>query len=190
MLSSCVCLSVCRKPVLHRNDWTNPAGVWHGGFLPSIPFCVSTGSTHLLTYFFNDNKPALSNTETGTRARRPFLADTQKVTLLGLLDMSAAFDTVDHKILLERLEVSFGVKGLALAWLSSFLVDRTQVVAFGGNKSTSRRLLYGVPQGSVLGPLLFALYSADVIRIAAKHGVCIHAYVDGRPADLHQLRRI
>jgi len=53
-------------------------------------------------------------------------ADTQKVTLLGLLDMSAAFDTVDHKILLKRLEVSFGVKGQALAWLSSFLTDRTQ----------------------------------------------------------------
>jgi len=65
-----------------------------------------------------------------------------------------------------------------LAWLSSFLMDRTQVVAFGGNKSTLRRLLYGVPQGSVLGPLLFALYSADVIRIAAKHGVFIHAYAD------------
>jgi len=106
-------------------------------------------------------------------------ADTQKVTLLGLLDMSAAFDTVDHKILLERLEVvSFGVKGQALAWLSSFLTDRTQVVAFGGNKSSSRRLLCGVPQGSVLGPLLFVLYSADVISIAAKHGVCIHTYAD------------
>jgi len=72
-------------------------------------------------------------------------ADTQKVTLLSLLDMSAAFNTVDHKILLERLEVSFGVKGQALAWLSSLLTDRTQVVAFGGNKSTSRRLLRGVP---------------------------------------------
>jgi len=71
--------------------------------------------------------------------------------------------------------VSFGVKGQALAWLGSFVMDRTQVVAFGGNKSTSRRLLCGVPQGSVLGPLLFA---ADVIRIAAKHEVCIHAYAD------------
>jgi len=57
------------------------------------------------------------------------------VTLLGLLDMSAAFDTVDHKILHERLEVSFGVKGQALAWLRFFMTDRTQVVAFGGNKS-------------------------------------------------------
>ena len=89
--------------------------------------------------------------------------------------MSAAFDTVDHKILLE---VSFGVKGQALAWLRSFLTDRTQVVAFGGNKYTSRRLMCGVPQGSVLGPLLFALYSADVICIAAKHEVCIRAYAD------------
>ena len=93
-----------------------------------------------------------------------------------------------HKILLERLEVSFGVKGLALAWLRSFLMDRTQVVAFGGNKSTSRRLLYGVPQGSILGPLLFALYSADVIRIAATWS--LYPCLCGRPADLHQLRRI
>jgi len=98
--------------------------------------------------------------------------------LLGLLDMSAAFDTVDHKILLERLEVSFGIKGQALAWLSSFLTDRTQVVAFGGVKSIPQRLLCGVPQGSVLGPLLFALYSADDICIAAEHEVCIHAYAD------------
>jgi len=74
--------------------------------------------------------------------------------LLGLLDMSAAFNTVDHKILLERLEVSFGIKGQALAWLSSFLTDRTQVVAFDGVKSIPQRLLCGVPQGSVLGPLL------------------------------------
>jgi len=110
-------------------------------------------------------------------------ADTQKVTLLGLLDMSAAFDTVDHKILLERLEVSFGVKGQALAWLSSFLTDRTQVVAFGGNKSTPRRLLCGVPQGSVLGSLLFALYSADVICIAAKHEASMPTRTTCRPTS-------
>ena len=98
-----------------------------------------------------------------------------------ILDMSAAFDTVDHKILLRRLEESFGVRGQALQWLSSFLTDRTQAVAFAGSISTPQMLACGVPQGSVLGPLLFVLYTADVLKIAANmvgHGVCIHAYAD------------
>ena len=105
-------------------------------------------------------------------------ADGQKITLLSLLDMSAAFDTVDHAILLRRLELSYSIGGTALQWLTSFLSDRTQVVAFAGQKSSSQCLLCGVPQGSVLGPLLFALYSADVLKIAADHEVCIHAYAD------------
>jgi len=92
--------------------------------------------------------------------------------------MSAAFDTVDHKILLRRLKESFGVRGQALQWLSSFLTDRTQAIAFAGSISTPQMLACGVPQGSVLGPLLFVLYTADVLKIAANHGVCIHAYAD------------
>jgi len=82
-------------------------------------------------------------------------ADSQNVTLLGLLDMSAAFDTVDHEILLSRLETSYGISGLALQWLRSFITDRTQKAAFAGTCSTLTTLLYGVSQGSVLGPLLF-----------------------------------
>ena len=57
-------------------------------------------------------------------------ADTRQVTLLGLLDMSAAFDCVDHSILLQRLEMNFGVSGLALQWLTSFLTNRTQQVTY------------------------------------------------------------
>jgi len=105
-------------------------------------------------------------------------ADNRQVTLLGLLDMSAAFDTVDHQILLRRLQLSYGFGGQVLQWLTSFLTDRTQLVAFAGARSTLQSLFCGVPQGSVLGPLLFALYSADVIKITASHGVCIHAYAD------------
>jgi len=105
-------------------------------------------------------------------------ADNQKVTLLGLLDMSAAFDTVDHLILLRRLQISYGISGQVLQWLTSFLTDRTQVVAFAGAQSTLQSLMCGVPQGSVLGPLLFVLYSADVMKIAASHRVCFHAYAD------------
>ena len=63
-------------------------------------------------------------------------------------------------------------------WLSSFLTDRTQAVAFAGSISTPQMLACDVPQGSVLGPLLFVLYIADVLKIAANHGVCIHAYAD------------
>ena len=71
-------------------------------------------------------------------------ADCQ-VTLLGLLDMSAAFDTMDHEIFLNRLEVSFGVSGQSLQWLSSFIADRLQSVAFGGSMSTIYYQKSGTP---------------------------------------------
>ena len=105
-------------------------------------------------------------------------ADHGNVTLLGLLDMSAAFDTVDHSILLDRLGTSFGLNGTALAWLRSFLTDRKQQVFFNGGLSSAVHVATGVPQGSVLGPLLFLLYSADVPVIADLHGLGVHCYAD------------
>jgi hypothetical protein len=104
--------------------------------------------------------------------------DRRQVTLLGLLDLSAAFDTVDHDILLRRLETSFGISGLVLKWLKSFLTGRVQAVAFRGVVSAYSSVMYGVPQGSVLGPLLFLLYTADVTAVATRHGVCAHSYAD------------
>ena len=105
-------------------------------------------------------------------------ADQGYVALLGLLDMSAAFDTVDHDILLERLATSFGMAGTALAWLRSFLTGRSQQVSFNGGLSSIGLITTGVPQGSVLGPLLFLLYTADVPLIANQHGLGIHCYAD------------
>ena len=105
-------------------------------------------------------------------------ADGKMVTLLSLLDMSAAFDTVDFQILLRRLEITYGIGGKVLGWFTSFLSDRTQTVTFAGDRSAPTRLLCGVPQGSVLGPLLFVLYAADVMRIARDHGIHVHAYAD------------
>jgi len=75
--------------------------------------------------------------------------DKQCVTLLGLLDLSAAFDCVDHTILLNRLQNVFGVDGVILEWMTSFLYDRTQQVSYNGSTSAIIRLLYGIPQGSV-----------------------------------------
>ena len=104
-------------------------------------------------------------------------ADSGEVSLVGLLDLSAAFDTVDHDILLRRLQSSFGIGGIILHWITSFLTDRTQAVVFCGERSSVCRLNCGVPQGSVLGPLLFILYRADVIRIGSM-GVKVHCYAD------------
>ena len=105
-------------------------------------------------------------------------ADQGYVALLGLLYMSAAFNTVDHDVLLEWLATSFGMVGMALAWLRSFLPGRSQQVSFNGSLSSIGLITTGVPQGSVLGPFLFLLYSADVPLIANQHGLGIHCYFD------------
>ena len=109
-------------------------------------------------------------------------ADTGHVTLLALLDLIAAFDTVDYDILLQR---SYDVGGTALRWVRSFLSGRTQVVHFNGHLSTESLLTCGVPQGSVSGPKFFTLYTADVVRIAQSFGVCIHCYANDLQLYVH-----
>ena len=105
-------------------------------------------------------------------------ADKRQVTLLGLLDMSAAFDCVDHSVLVQRLQKRFSLTGHVLQWLTSFLVDRTQVVAYNSTLSQLQWLHFGVPQGSVHGPLLFNLYTVQISEIVASHGHRLHQYAD------------
>ena len=112
-------------------------------------------------------------------------ADRGEVTLLGLLDLSAAFDTVDHDILSDRLSKSFGIRGMVLAWIKSFLQDRSQTVVFNNQSSNKSAVSCGVPQGSVLGPILFLLYTADVIEIAKLHDVNVHSYADDTQLYVH-----
>lgn len=104
--------------------------------------------------------------------------DSGKVTALVLLDLSAAFDTVDHEILLSRLETDVGVKDTALSWFRSYLSGRSQVVSCAGQQSSSRTVTCGVPQGSVLGPLLFCIYTRPLEQIVKRHAVNCHFYAD------------
>ena len=94
------------------------------------------------------------------------------------LDLSSAFDVLDHDILLNRLKDRFGIEGDVLTWLTSYLKGRTFSVCIQGCHGKKTVLLFGVPQGSLLGPLLFILYSKEVENIALKHGLSIQLYAD------------
>ncbi len=103
--------------------------------------------------------------------------DRRSAVLVGL-DLSAAFDTIEHEILIERLESVFGVTGSACEWLKSYLKGREQFVVAGGERSTTTRCMFGVPQGSVLGPFLFSVYVSPISELIASHGVQYHQYAD------------
>ena len=104
-------------------------------------------------------------------------ADTSMVTVLMMLDLSAAFDTVDHQILILRLNRSLGIGRTALSWLKSFLTDSTQTVTLAGKQSMPTNIHYDVPQGSILGSLHYNLCTADIMRIAASFGIHVYCYM-------------
>ena len=104
--------------------------------------------------------------------------DRGPITLLGMFDLIAAFDTVDHAILLRRLEVSFGIRGVALNWFASYLSGRSQQVSVHDMLALSTFLEYGMPQGSVLRPVLFLMYTADLVSLVRTFGLFAHAYAD------------
>lgn len=106
-----------------------------------------------------------------------------RVTLLSLLDLSAALDAVDHQILIRRLETSYG---LSLLRMKSYLADTTQSLWCNDHLSTKRHVHHCVPHGSVLGPLLSIFYTADISRISKVFGLTSHSYAQlcRRCADL------
>jgi hypothetical protein len=97
---------------------------------------------------------------------------------LVMLDLSSAFDTVDHQLLFDRLENQFFIRGDALTLIKSYLCNRKFSVVINGFTGTSHDLKYGVPQGSILGPLFYLLYTREIEEIVQEHGLKVHVYAD------------
>ena len=104
--------------------------------------------------------------------------DNRQGVLLILLDLSTAFSTLDHDILLSRLESRIGISGSALGWVSSYLSDCYQSVHISGQSSDPSHLKFGVPHDSVQGPVVFTIYTSPVADIIRRHGLEYHLYAD------------
>ena len=105
-------------------------------------------------------------------------ADAGNISLIAMLDLSAAFDCVDHDILLSHLSCNFGLDQSITSWLRAYLTGRTHRVRCSADISSTREIFCGVPQGSVLGPLLFLLYTAELLHVIEARGLLGHAYAD------------
>ena len=165
-----------KKPDLKPNLLANYRPI---AYIPFLSKVLEKSAAIQVHNYLNDNDlfPALQSayrkyhsTETALlRVTDDILKtlDSNGEVILVLLDLSAAFDTLDHQILLARLRKYFNLTETALKWFSSYLLGRSQRVSIEDATSPPRCLEYGVPQGSILGPLLFTFYMAplkDVIR--------------------------
>ena len=175
-----------KKPSLDPSDLKNYRPV---SLLPFLAKTLERAIFNQLSSYLNSNNlldPYQSGFKVGHSTETALLAVTESLhtarakslsSVLILLDLSAAFDTVNHQILLSTLE-ELGISGSALSLLTSYLTDRSYRVTWRGAVSDPCRLTTGVPQGSVLGPLLFSLYTTSLGSVITSHGFSYHCYAD------------
>ena len=199
-LREAIVCPVLKKSTLDKNVLQNYRPVSNIRYYSKIIEKIASGQlqehlqVHGLQEEYQSAYRAQHSTETALlRVKTDILTemDAGRAIYIVLLDLSAAFDTVDHQILLDRLSTSFNITGVALRWIRSYLRGRSFRVSTGGDLSVSEdaegsdtavsesvRLEYGVPQGSVLGPLFFVLYTNYIGNIIRQHGIKYHVYAD------------
>ena len=125
-------------------------------------------------------KPYHSTESALLRVKNDLLSamDEQQATYFAMIDLSAAFDTVDHNVLLSFINETIGIEGTAWKWFQSYLTGRSQQVEIDSIRSDLADLLYGVPQGSVLGPIKYCIYTLPIGAIIRHHGLNYAVYAD------------
>ncbi len=137
-------------------------------------------NNNLTEKFQSAYKPLHSTESALLRVKNDFIAaiDNHKAVLLVMLDLSAAFDTIDHTIFIHRLKQDFRIIGKALNWFSSYLHERTNRVNMHGVSSATHTMKYGFPQGSILGPIGYSMYTHPIGKILRDNDISYHIYAD------------
>jgi hypothetical protein len=184
---SCSVHPLLKKSSLDKETLSNYRPVSHLSFLSKLTERIVNNrlldhlSSHNLLNPFQSAYTKLHSTETTLLSIHDHIIramSLQQITGLCLLDLSAAFDTIDHNILLQRLSSWFGIDKIVLSWISSYLSNRSFYINLNGTKSSSFPLKIGVPQGSVLGPLLFILYTTPLSHVISNCHTNHHLYAD------------
>lgn len=186
-LKSALVRPLLKKPNLDTEEFKNYRPVSNLAFLGKVIEkvvalrLVDYLDTNQLDEPFQSAYRRHHGTETGLlRIQNDILTalDKNQGALLLLLDLSAAFDTIDHPVLLDRLSVRYRVSGTAHKWIQSYLSYRSQSVKIGDSTSQPCVLQFGVPQGSVMGPILYTMYAAPIGDVIRRHRLRYHIYAD------------